>query len=112
MGWRSDRKKPDFVPKGLEDSARDFSLGYMYTTGSALKGRGVLVLRSVARCPFGDNRLPPRWGGPHFVTGTPGLKPRAESFRPFGTTLHGPGSVAEQDMAPDPWNPHAKSYVA
>jgi len=76
------------APKGRKDSARDFNPGLRIAERCALK-----VAPEVRR--LSENPYPPQialaarnscaaFRAPALEMANPGLKPRAESFRPFG----------------------------
>ena len=71
------------IPKGLKDWARGFNSGTDHHHEPALKGAaGNFVPDLVSSLARTDSFYRP-WGG-LFLRRFPGLKPRAQSFNPFG----------------------------
>jgi hypothetical protein len=86
LGWATaDRLSSFLAPKGQQDSAQGFNPGYDVLTGCALKGHQIwhgllnppvqIPMRTCSGATFRAH---------HIETRYPGLKPWAESYRPFG----------------------------
>jgi hypothetical protein len=86
LGWATAERLSSFLaPKGQQDSAQGFNPGYDVLTGCALKGHQIRhallnppVRISMRTCSGAAFRAH------HTETRYPGLKPWAESYRPFG----------------------------
>ena len=73
--WASGRSQgsSEFVPKGLEDSARGFNPGLPTQQGPALKGRQMLLPVFASMNETGIAFLPPLQGGAVLLS-VPGVK--------------------------------------
>ena len=87
----SQRELLDFVPKGLQDSARGFNPWTCAHTTTRPEGAKDFSNRRVrlAKTAYSKHRFyRPLWGGVFFYCHL-GLKPQAESSSPFGTKSDG-----------------------